>query len=398
MAQSILIPAHVFDKVSKKLAKLCGKAGAEYALIDGETALTRQEPREYIDAHGETRTRWMTVALPCKRVTIGDVAQLTTGWKLIARVEDHLAELGENLVMVAFGADAAIAAAYRCAAANCDHCGHKRARKDTMIVQNIETGEVKQVGRNCLGDFILGDPTALLAHAEMSSFFSRDEESMGWGGGWEVSTLEYVAAAVASCEVDGFKPSSFEASTKDRASFITDPMPLSNYSEVIRDWKASQAKPEHVEIAKAILAWGAGELATSGASDYERNLSVALRLGDAEGRRRGLLASAPKAYGVAVSKKAESAAPKAESSHIGKPGTKLEATVKLVRRINCEMSTLFAFETLDGCDVSWFCSGKNPVGPEDIGKTFQIKGTVKAHNYYKGRAQTLLTRVKVLSV
>src|SRR5690606_9613232 len=48
------------------------------------------------------------------------------------------------------------------AASDCHHCNMKRSRNKTYLLKNTESGEVKQVGRTCLKDFLGSrDPEAL---------------------------------------------------------------------------------------------------------------------------------------------------------------------------------------------------------------------------------------------
>jgi len=76
----------------------------------------------------------------------GEVPKLP-GWSILGRIE---ATPGGNLVLEAPGQK--IPAKYRTAESRCDHCGLKRNRKDTIVIQKGD--QVVQVGRNCLQDFI----------------------------------------------------------------------------------------------------------------------------------------------------------------------------------------------------------------------------------------------------
>jgi hypothetical protein len=62
---------------------------------------------------------------------------------------------------------------YRTVDPTCDHCGLIRSRKDTYLVYNDATGEIKQVGRTCLRDYTGADnPEAIVKFLEM--YFESD--------------------------------------------------------------------------------------------------------------------------------------------------------------------------------------------------------------------------------
>lgn len=84
----------------------------------------------------------------------------------------------------------------------CDHCGTARFRLDTFAVRNVETGEIKQVGRNCLQSFLGIDVNLWLPQPDD---LGGDDERGGWMGRGERRTeTEYVlAAALAIADLDG---------------------------------------------------------------------------------------------------------------------------------------------------------------------------------------------------
>ena len=75
---------------------------------------------------------------------------------------------------------------YRSATVKCDHCNTDRRRNDTYLVQNVK-GELKQVGKSCLKDFVGGHKTAEF-FANLANIFNDfnlgdeiDEECFGRG-------------------------------------------------------------------------------------------------------------------------------------------------------------------------------------------------------------------------
>jgi hypothetical protein len=90
------------------------------------------------------------------------------GWDFVATLQ-HLSVDGEsaNILRTVPGFEGKLPDQFRTSAPDCDHCHTNRARKDTLIVRNVGTGEWKQVGRNCVVDFLFGkDPHAVIAALE----------------------------------------------------------------------------------------------------------------------------------------------------------------------------------------------------------------------------------------
>lgn len=83
------------------------------------------------------------------------------------------------------------------------------------------------------------------------------------------------------------------------------------------------------------------------------------------------------------------------SKHIGKIGERLDLMLTCTRAIQSEsvygISTLHIFEDTAGNIFTWSTTSKCL----EEGKTYHIKGTVKAHDTYRNNAQTALTRCSV---
>jgi hypothetical protein len=146
----------------------------------------------------------------------------------------------------------------------------------------------------------------------------------------------------------------------------------------------------------AVLAFA---LAHETDSTYGYNLSTAARAELVEWRHAGLLVSAHGGYAREQGKARErAAAPVKENAHLGTVGSKLQVTAAAVSASTFEgnygTTTLVTFATPTGVVLKWWATG-NKVGDFPAGTVFDLQGTVKAHDEYKGIKQTVLTRVKV---
>jgi hypothetical protein len=88
----------------------------------------------------------------------------------------------------------------------------------------------------------------------------------------------------------------------------------------------------------------------------------------------------------------------ADSAFVGHVGEKLAFRARLVAMIPCDSaygrSYVNKFLTDKGESFVWF-SKAGTHGPRDLGKAFDVKGTVKAHKEYHGAKETALTRCKL---
>ena len=78
---------------------------------------------------------------------------IINNWRFIALVE-HTGTTYGNVIKSC--CDIEVPERYYTSRPICEHCKSNRPRKDTYIVQNIITGEFKQVGKSCLMDFTYG--------------------------------------------------------------------------------------------------------------------------------------------------------------------------------------------------------------------------------------------------
>jgi hypothetical protein len=275
----------------------------------------------------------------------------------------------------------------------CEHCGTIRKRTETFVVKN-DAGEEKQVGSDCLMDFL--GPNA----AAIFGFYTDligESESWGEGGGSRYLILKPVLEAVAaSIRKDGWvsRTKVYESggtSTADAALML-----LSDLRK-----GAKKAKDVFVDadekLADAATAWARQELVGSAKSDYEKNLVAVLKNDYLHPKHVGIAASVIPAYkrhlGMIEEKKNE-----AVSEYVGeiKKRTEFKGLTAVMMKEFPSMygvTTMIKFKDAAGNVLVWFASGEKDM---EIGKTYDLKATVKAHEEYAGVKQTVLTRAVVL--
>lgn len=324
------------------------------------------------------------------------------GWSFVARVD----AVGDSFTLAtAPGVEHVDRSSVR--PGHCDHCKANRARKNTMLVRNDETGEIVNVGSTCIKDFLGWDASVV--------FLSEDDverEIDGIRGSFEreydVPTI--LAYAYAATRAFGWVPSS-AFDSRPTADWVR--LGLGMYRPTKQDEKelprlrefAAEANEQAATIRAFILS---DEF--SGTSTYVDNLKVAASLQAVTARQVGLLASAPNAYTRHLESEADRKAREARwaaekdakkvSEFIGQVGDKkvrVEGTIEGIRYIEGDYGTtvLYTILTAEGNVVKWFAS-REALGEKE-GREVVIEGTIKKHDEYQGVKSTVLTRCKEIA-
>lgn len=298
---------------------------------------------------------------------------------------------------------------YRDAEPYCEHCHTKRARKDTYVVFNEETGEFKQVGKSCLKEYTNG--LSLNMVATVLQWLKEVEESCYYGGtSYKVyfDVKEVSKYFVETMRKLGWVNSSAEdSSTKNMALNFYDldrggcRWMTKEEKEDFEDLKykiefnADNTEDEYIEAA---LEWAKGWDGHE-YNDYRDNLKVIASMTYCEYKHLGYLASLFMAYDKAMEreiKRMERNKSRAQSEFIGEVKDKITCSVKKFKCLTSwenqwGVTFLYEFITEEGNILIW----KTGKWIDDEAEIKLIKGTVKAHNEFRGIKQTELTRCKV---
>lgn len=348
-----------------------------------------------VETRGDGHAYWGSRSI----VTVHGVAPRIAGWRLVARIEHT--EAGNLVSRAPIGAAHVDLVPYREAEPICDHCGHKRNRRDTFVLED-ESGTLRQVGRNCLADFIRSEdlarglPLWTLLHEISASGEGDDEYSFG-GSKWDPGTLEFLTYAVAAVRVEGFAKSGSASATKNSVYFAMGEEPKNNWASKER-WTSLQPTEADAARALVIRQWAT---ACTDTSDYLYNLRIACTLHSVQ-RNAGLLASAPTAYGRAVEREIvkyrQAPAARPVGKHVGAVGSRLELGSLTVIRIRHSESdwgpkAIVTLVDAESNEVTWFATGAGGFALNTGDVLDACKATIKRHDEYKGRPQTTISRL-----
>lgn len=344
-------------------------------------------------------------------------------WTLVASL-DHTAN--GTIVNVVPGNDSAkLSQFYSSNPDRCDHCGKVRRRNGTFVVADSTGTNFMQVGRQCLKDFLGHEsPNALLTYlaffenlGEWLKMLERKRKQRVGDRShdpfeeYQVSLDDVLEWTVAVVDTVGYTSSKI-ASEQGRTStatyirdFVLNVEYLSSYIEprLEQIWKdASVYRKNNLtqitqivdDIKKWVLSIPQAEVDKT---PYYNNLQVLVKNGMVSSRNVGYAVSMYPAWKKATQQAAAPAKPSKTNDYVGTVGEKIElvATVKSDTDIDSQFGKvqLLRFEDATGNSLVWFNNGK--VVDVEVGKQYNIKGTVKKQDEYNGRKQTSITRVKI---
>ena len=399
-----LVPAGAIAELTAKLAKLARRAAklnlAAPVMVDGGHVASRMVWRR--DDEGRKIEPPIVVCLHA--VTVTGERPVMDGWRFVACL--HHVDGGT----IVLGTGEPVPPEYRDADSACDHCRLARRRNDTYVLGHVD-GRFEQIGKSCLQDFLPGykSVAGIALAAEMLS------EVLGWaktaeddaeergasGRGRPCYSLEtwLVWCAVAVRFEHGFvtkKASDMsdgrKRSTAGAALGYMFPAPPAIGCQAPRP-PAIEARDG--DLARAAIQWAEDLTDEEAESDYLHNLRTIARAGYVDGHTMGLAASILLAHDRSIM---QSRPARHVSQHFGavgvrtKKGQEYTLTVDRVIPIESDYGTSYLHLMSDatGNRATWKASGTCL----DVGETYRVAASVKAHETYRETAQTVLTRCK----
>lgn len=216
-----------FKTKFKKLSKLCAK----YKLEQPSYELGKEWYSVSInDETGQYKVKMINIEVN------SDVPRIN-GWECIAHI-DHTEN--KNFLF----SNEQLPEHYRTADAICEHCNVNRYRKDTYVLKN-ESGEYKQVGRNCLAEFLrtsaeslLRISTTLMSFCELEDYDFRNMSACEM----YVDLDFYLAGVKQEIDEHGWQPRKSECPT---ANYV--------WENLYRKINKYTVKDSHHEFAKRTI-------------------------------------------------------------------------------------------------------------------------------------------------
>lgn len=388
MSDIYRIPVEKFELLQVELAKLnrrsakCGTSGFEL-VIHG----TDVEPV----GNGEVRVFY--------NASIAGEAPKIAGYTFVARLDHNTDATGaSNLVYTMPGE--IITAEQRSLPANCEHCGWKRFRRDTYLLRNDATGEIIQVGRTCIKDFIGHDPNQMLKYASylrtaiehVQNASQYDFQMNNWRTVEIGHFLKYVALSIRTWGwVSGKEAYDYGTrSTKaDAWNIMTDTTEQFKREGVV-------VNEDDEKKAAEALAWAVKQDKTS--SDFMHNMVTLAETGYIDYKSAGVAAAIIQVHQKALEREAQQKLDFTKSTHQGNKGDRLtiEVTVYGKSYGNGSYGPWTRVSMIDAAGNVYVTFAGGKFDPAK-GAKVKIRGTVKDHGEFKSVKQTNLNRVMELA-
>lgn len=293
---------------------------------------------------------------------------------------------------------------------HCDHCNTERRRNDTFLLLEEATGGWKQVGRNCLADFLGGhDPYSILEYLEALSSLrgifggdpdEQDDYPKDGRPQLQYPTQDFLEATAAMIRLDGwisrkkaYEDAAGHRATADTVLWLLSP-PYTDKGRKERAFFTDRFQDQDKALAADVLLWAKETLSKIPVplrSNYEHNLTTVLNQEWITEREAGIAASAIVAYQRTQAKKKEQESTKDE--FFGEPGKRYEFVLEVLNVIPTQtafgLMHIVKFRDTQNIPYTWFSSQGTSLQP---GTRIKAKFTVKKHDSFRGAKQTVLTR------
>ena len=297
---------------------------------------------------------------------------------------------------------------------SCDYCKTNRKRNKTYFVVNRETGEWKQLGKECLKLFVTGIDVDAIATFE--SFIKEAEETANPGDEFFYNKrfrfVKVADALALACTV--YRERGYLA-TRDVAGNSNDlcnknivqrklaqqygyDSDFLNIFNSVRDKIDEITVKTDTAIAKEDTEVAVEMVKRFPDEPYYNNLKVIVENEYIPLNKLGLLVSIPKAidrYEDEKKKQEEKERLAAESDYLGSVGEKISVNFVSGREVACcetqfGLLHIYEFKDANGNTVVWKSSSS-----KDIPEIGVVAGTVKSHEEYNGIKQTVILRAKI---
>lgn len=403
-----------FNAAARKIRKINSRLEPTMTKSDHTIVLVRKIEFRPCDCRSEAIVKEVPYEARRVELKIPDKAVFAeNNWAFGGSVEPSGVE-GKNFVNVNLsGKDLGFIVPTKYFTANsctCDYCKTNRKRNKTYLVVNQETGEWKQLGKECLKLFVTGIDVDAIATFE--SFIKEAEDAANPGDEFFYSRrFKFVKVADAlalACAV--YRERGYLA-TRDVAGNSND---LCNKNIVQRKLAQKYGyDSDSLNIADSTrgkidaMTFKADINVEDAMSDVEQlpddpyynNLKVIVANEYVPLNKLGFLVSIPKAidrYKEEMRKQEEREKLAAESNYLGSVGEKISMNFVSGREVACcetqfGLLHIYEFKDANGNTVVWKSSSS-----KDIPESGTVVGAVKAHEEYNGIKQTVILRAKII--
>lgn len=291
----------------------------------------------------------------------------------------------------------------------CDHCNTKRDRVNVILIKNKKTGEIKQVGKNCLKEYTNIDLELVAIYMQVWETCKDEKTVVINSKGYKhmVNVKEMLLYAIETINLFGYVKSDSDDAipTKWVTNGIyltkTDSHGLSwqsrkHYQEMIDKYNFNENTEANKKEMNDMIDWILNKNVAN--NIYLNNLQNICKNEYISIENIGFLVSLPIAYRKEmekIEKEKEKEKATGNSDFIGKVGDKIEVTINkasLVTSYITNYGICFVYKFIDTNDNVLVWKTSKAINNLDVKK---VSGTIKEHNTFNKEKQTVITRCKL---
>jgi hypothetical protein len=407
MKSEYKIPESNLPEIERRIGRL-NRKGAKLGLdpiMVSYTGESFRQGRQLTDELSLQGVTYAKVKLVHVEVDAPD-SPIMAGWQFCASLAPLPVDSGEVINVIRSVPEAGdLPDRFRSARPDCEHCHTDRRRLETFVLRNTVTGEYKQVGRNCLGDFgSCGNAHDLAKTAELLASLgslcgSAEDEGFGGSGHKDYFDLETILVLTARViRISGWVSRARANDNPQLCATATyvDEMTFhpwnsgSKEAQALAEKYSDKAEADDATAAEA-HAWALA--LDPGSSDYLWNLLAVARCEQIDCRSLGLACSMVAAY---LREMDRLEALKHKSNEFGGTvGARVTMELTVTKATGFESAygtgTRWQMEDAAGnCFVWWSTSSLDLEF-----QAYKLTFTIKDHTEYKERKQTIITRAKI---
>lgn len=332
---------------------------------------------------------------PRWNVTLEGELPVIFGYKILGRVDKFVGDT--NIISEVPGEN--IPEYYQTAKMDCDHCGFSRNRNSIVVLQESRTGKIIQVGTNCVADYIRDKSSEKLIDlaliwAEFYKVSSLDEDDYKPRKKTHLMLSDFLGHVSMAIRLYGYRKTS-------EGSDATINVALTSYGSTSE--KAPRPSADDFRKAEEAIAYVRSlKREDVSHSNFICNLWTISQSSWVPLKHLSVACFIPEFVRREHQKKIqqEVALEQVQSTvepYLGKVGEEIYfvgtlVTVNVVPSMFTNATYLYKFIEEDGREVVWFTNRDHNF---EEGKRFIVSGTVKAHQKYKEKCSTKITRAKV---
>lgn len=380
------IPVSKIEKLEALLNR-AAKKGGNISFTKGDEVVRNGQLIIHDPATGIERTAIIKVR--CIQVTVSGSYKVN-GWEFVGTIEHK--DSGNIIRLADASFEGKIPERYNHADTFCEHCHTHRMRKDTYLIHNAETGEFKQVGRNCLYEYTLGLDADICASimSNLTKFQEAGDDLICdydtfVGNGYNqtyygMDSKEIKGLSIALVKKFGYNRSDSENPTSEDIKEILFSSGVSK--------RLAEIEPDY-SLLEEIDDYASKITDTYG---YMYNAKVAWESEYCECRDFGLIASFVSVYLREKEREEQRKSEALASEFVGNVGDRIQfqvASVKVISYNDMWGTYYYLLKDAQGHAYIWSTD-------KAIEENNTIKATVKQHSEYKGLKQTVITRGSVI--